>query len=61
MTRPRSLPPPTHTHKHTNAATHVQMSDATGRVLCNFNLSQDDLPGRTRLMCCISRYGKDMR
>jgi len=39
----------------------AQMSDATGRVLCNFNLSQDDLPGRTRLMCCISRYGKDMR
>ena len=38
-----------------------QMSDANNRVLCNFNLSSDGAPGRTRLMCCVSRFGRDMR
>ena len=37
------------------------MSDANNRVLCNFNLSSDGAPGRTRLMCCVSRFGRDMR
>lgn len=35
--------------------------DPNFRRLADFQLSQDGLPGRTRLMCVVSRYGRDSR